>query len=277
MIVNRRNSQESSGGNEYNNSPSHRQTQSHAQEEAISIHVNAAFSHWTNLSPATRSAHWRLELARSVGRKASAITRMKEETTFLAQENAHLRAQVNQLSRLQSPREFRILPPKTIHISPETSASINEMGLAGGGIGFEISEKVEDLEVIISKAISRWKSVVQSSRGMTSQKRLDADSDSMSPHQSQSAHGLPSVPPHGYEDGEGERDVDMEVDDNYTNTMNGPSGRATEAQRGLNAHLSMGLAESPGRYENNHGLASGSNGRNGSNGIMGISNFEQGR
>lgn len=264
MIAERRESEESTESNDYTAAY---QEQSRVQEEAIMSHIKAAFAHWNTLAAATRVAHWRLELARSIGRKASLLKQMKENQLFLAQENAHLRAQVEQLSRLQSPREFRISGPKTYPISPETMHNINEIGLMGAAFGFELSERKEDMSALISKAIARWKAVVQSSRGMPGQKRLDPMNPQEVPH---SAHALPAVLSNEDADGEGERDVDMEADDTYTGMSNGTAAaRAPGVQ--------MGLADGPTRYGSNNGLhTTGESRNNGTNrNLTKISDFEQ--
>ncbi|TVY38255.1 hypothetical protein LSUB1_G006163, partial [Lachnellula subtilissima] len=80
-------------------------------ESRISEHLHSAFAHWNGLSAQKRQEIWMLEFARSVGKKSQDIEKLKKEKEFILQEATHLKQQVDELSRLQQPREFRLVGP----------------------------------------------------------------------------------------------------------------------------------------------------------------------
>jgi hypothetical protein len=145
-------------------------------EDKVLNHLDAAFMQWSSLSSVVKDQVWRLELARSVGRKALTISSMKSDREKILQDNAHLRTQVEQLSRCQQPREFQMMPPTTIPISSRAAVEIDDMGVRGIGVGLSINDKDEPIEGLVKNAVGRWLAVVRSSRGnagMASQRSLD--------------------------------------------------------------------------------------------------------
>ena len=134
-------------------------------EAKISDHLHQVFAHWTSLSPEKRTEIWTIELARSVGRKAEEVQRLKREKDLSQQETAHLKLQVDELSRLQHPREFGLVSPSTLPFDAKVLAEVWEMGLRQTGIGFSVTDRNEHLDKTIERAIGRWKGVVREARG----------------------------------------------------------------------------------------------------------------
>ncbi len=131
---------------------------------------------WSSLSSPVKDQVWLLELARSVGRKDLTISSLKSDREKILQENAHLRTQVEQLSRCQQPREFQMMPPATIPISSRAAVELDDMAVRGIGVGLSINDKDEPIEGLVKNAVGRWLAVVQTSRGnagMASQRSLD--------------------------------------------------------------------------------------------------------
>lgn len=139
-------------------------------EEKITAHLHEVFAVWTSLSMPRRSEIWTLELARSVGRKSIEIEKLKQDKAYEQQVIAHLKLQNNDLSRLQQPREFRLVPPKTLPISQDTINVLGEMaadprGPLNRSVGFTVLDRSEHLDVIVERAVSRWKGVLRQTRG----------------------------------------------------------------------------------------------------------------
>jgi hypothetical protein len=126
-----------------------------------------------------------LELARSVGRKSEEAQRLKKEKELSQQQTAHLKLQVDELSRLQHPREFRLAPPTTIPLEGKLMAEAGEMGLKYTGIGWNLIDRNMHVDEAIERAIGRWKGVVKEARGagpnsggMSGQRSLSGESSS---------------------------------------------------------------------------------------------------
>jgi hypothetical protein len=160
------------------------------------------FAHWTSLSNQKRSEIWTLELAKSVGRKSEEISRLKKDKEMAQQETEHLRLQVDELSRLQHPREFRLAPPSTIPIQNSLISEAGEMGLRSSGVGFSLLDRNVHLDEVIERAVGRWKGVVREARGagpnsagMAGQRSLSGDSSSThhSQMQMQANNSAPQV------------------------------------------------------------------------------------
>jgi len=123
-----------------------------------------------------------LEFARSVGKKSEEITKLKKEKEFSLQEMSHLKQQVDELSRLQHPREFRLVSPTTIGINGEVMTEMGELGIKRGrGVGFDLMDRHVHLDTAIERAVGRWKTVVKGARGgvnggMASQRSLSGES-----------------------------------------------------------------------------------------------------
>ncbi len=152
-------------------------------ERQASEHLQSAYTAWDILPPQRRNELWILELARSVGRKQKDVDKLKETRHSLKQEVANLKTQVEQLNRLQQPREFKLFSPTTIPASEAMVQLVQEDAVERGHrtIGLSLEDRNLDLGVTVATAIDRWKSVIVSMRqagGINAQKQLDATSTS---------------------------------------------------------------------------------------------------
>lgn len=147
-----------------------------ALEKQVDEHLHSTYHVWEQLTPQRKSELWGLELARGVGRRQKEVEKMKESTRLLEQERTNLKTQIEQLNRLQQPREFRIVPPATIPIEDSLIAYWLDLAAKGHqGVGLNIDDRHVDLNTLVSRAIERWKAVIVSSRasGMMTQRTLD--------------------------------------------------------------------------------------------------------
>ncbi|KAM0252488.1 hypothetical protein ACHAP5_001136 [Fusarium lateritium] len=147
-------------------------------EAQVVEHLQSAYTVWDSLPVQRRQELWILELARGVGRKHKEAEKMKEQQHRLKQENANLKSQIEQLNKLQQPKEFRLAPPVTIPIERELLALSYEQAVKGGrAVGFTLEDSQVDLSSLVSRSIERWKGVIASSRanatGMNAQRSLD--------------------------------------------------------------------------------------------------------
>ncbi|KAF4125551.1 hypothetical protein GMORB2_0795 [Geosmithia morbida] len=130
-------------------------------EKQIHEHLQSAYTVWDSLPPARQNEVWALEMARSVGRKHKEGLKMKETQRNLEQENAHLKAQIDQLNRRQQPREFRSLAPQTFPMDRDTIAHAYELGVKGASLsGLQTDDGQLDIGTLVSRSIERWKTVV---------------------------------------------------------------------------------------------------------------------
>lgn len=162
-------------------------------------------------------------MARSVGRKSSELERVKKEKDLLLQTNAHLKLQNDELSRLQQPREFRIVPPQTIPIAPELMSALAEGGLnpdpGTKTVGFTLMDRSMHLDTVIDRVIGRWKGVVSEARGvarpgMAQQRSLDGE-PLLTPHSKAAARANERNSIESDQDVDIDADADMEEDDSY--------------------------------------------------------------
>lgn len=147
-------------------------------EKNINEHLQSAYAAWEVLPQARKSEVWLLELARAVGSKQKETDALQSERHLLKQENNNLRAQIDQLNRLQQPREFKLLSPQTFPIDRNLVVEAFERGVhANKTVGFDVEDRHMDLGSLVTKVIGRWKNVITttrlSSQGMNSQKPLD--------------------------------------------------------------------------------------------------------
>ncbi|KAI0477176.1 hypothetical protein GGR56DRAFT_392886 [Xylariaceae sp. FL0804] len=152
-----------------------------ALEKQVNEHLQSAFQAWEQQPAQRKSELWVLELARSVGRRQKDLEKLKESQHAIKQENANLKTQIEQLNRLQQPREFRIMPPATIPIEDPVLSYCLDFGAKGHqGVGLNTNDRHLDLSSLVSRAIERWKTVIVSSRGagMAGQRSLDESSAS---------------------------------------------------------------------------------------------------
>lgn len=149
-------------------------------EKQVAEHLTSAFQFWEQLSAQRQQELWVLEMARSIGRKQKEVTAFKGTQHALKQENANLKAQIDQLNRLQQPKEFKILPPMTMKVDEKMVELWTEAGVSGRrSTGLNIEDRHSDLNTVVSGAIERWKNVIVASRaasGMKSQRPLDRSS-----------------------------------------------------------------------------------------------------
>lgn len=147
-----------------------------ALERQVDEHLQSTYHVWEQLSPQRKSELWGLELARGVGRRQKDVEKLKETNRLLKQERTNLKTQIEQLNRLQQPREFRIMPPATIPIEESLFTYWLDLAAKGHqGVGLSVDDRHVDLNTLVSRAIERWKTVIVSSRasGMTAQRSLD--------------------------------------------------------------------------------------------------------
>ncbi|KAL2069472.1 hypothetical protein VTL71DRAFT_14151 [Oculimacula yallundae] len=131
----------------------------------ITQHLHNVYTHWASLPQAKRTEIWTLELARGVGRKSEEIDKLKQERDFHKQETAHLKQQVDELSRLQHPREFKLQPPSTIPFDSKLMSGMADQGLTAMCKGFSVLDRHVHLDVLVENVIGRWKGVVKEARG----------------------------------------------------------------------------------------------------------------
>ncbi|KAI9048800.1 hypothetical protein LZ554_007631 [Drepanopeziza brunnea f. sp. 'monogermtubi'] len=162
-------------------------------ENKISRHLHISFGHWTALPMPKRSEIWTLELARGIGRKSEETDKLKKERDFHKQETAHLRQQVDELSRLQHPREFKLSPPSTIAFGAPLLSMMADEGMQANSTGFTLLDGNMPLDAVIERAIGRWKGVVREARGSAANGGGLAAQRSLSGGSSHSATS--SVPP----------------------------------------------------------------------------------
>lgn len=155
-------------------------------EQQVQEHLDSSFKVWASLPQDQRSNLWVLELARGVGRKQKDLEKLEASHRSLAQENANLKAQIDQLNRLQQPREFKIAPPTTIFLDRKMADHL-QGSAAGAGLtkGLDLGDRNAELNAVVSAAIDRWKSVIISARssssGLQAQRPLEAGSAGASP------------------------------------------------------------------------------------------------
>ncbi len=148
-------------------------------EAKISEHLHRVFAQWNSLPQAKRSEIWVLELARSVGRKSEEVKTLKREKEYSIQEKADLKHQVDELSRLQYPKEFKVLAPSTIPIDGQLMNELGERGVQNNGIGFILMDRNIHIDAVVERAIGRWKDVVKEARGgggLAGQRSLSGES-----------------------------------------------------------------------------------------------------
>jgi hypothetical protein len=247
-------------------------------EEKLYKHLQAVFGHWACLSQPTKAELWHLKLARAMGHKDHIISCLKSHAEQIQQENTHLRAQVEQLSRCQQPREFQTMPPSTIPISNKALIEIYNLSTEVQPVGLTIKDKEEPLEVVVEQAISRWLTVVQSIKqaqsGLTSQQVLNGQSL----NQGIGQHLTPSQEPnhnqnhvnamgsgHNNQDTE-MSDIDAEGEENLDDLSSAEpgqlQGRQPEAPISMLARQRYGNGNGNSKSETSHDGTKGNGNRN---------------
>lgn len=135
-------------------------------EKKVEDHIDTAYNGWEALPQARKQDTWILELARSVGKKQTQIETMQEQQHRLRQENANLRTQIDQLNKLQQPREFKLMLPATMPVDPKFIDFCQEQAVVHGRrtVGMTIDDRRSDIGTVVGSAIDRWKRVIVSSR-----------------------------------------------------------------------------------------------------------------
>lgn len=251
-------------------------------ETKISEHLHTVFGHWSSIPAPRRTEIWTLELARSVGRKSEDIKKLKKEKEFAQQEKAHLKQQVEELSRLQHPREFKISPPVTVPCDREFMNTLSEFGLTTQGVGFNLMDRNVQLGTVIERAIGRWKGVVREARGgggLSGQRSLSGESSAPPPNSSGS-NTTPTTNANDPStngtsltngdaigsDADADADADMEEDDSFVEMADAPpqpQSRAPAPEPPMAETTNFRLA--------NGNVGSGTNGQQG-RGMEGIEN-----
>lgn len=224
----------------------HQQAEADAQnmEARISEHLHSMFGHWNSLPPNKRTELWTLQLARNIGRKSEEISKLKKEKQLLQQEAAHSKLQVEELSRLQQPREFRIQPPSPLPVDSELMTELGKMGTSSKGIGLQLMDRSVHLDTAVERAIGRWKGVVKQARsgsgssGMSVQKPLESNINEglppSNPPQLNTTITSQSIQEEVQDigsDQDADGDADMEEDDTFVDMadVNAGAQRAPEA------------------------------------------------
>jgi hypothetical protein len=142
--------------------------------------LQQVFTRWSSLPTSKQTEIWTLELARSVGRKSEEVDKLRREKELAEQETAHLRLQVDELSRLQHPREFKLMPPGTLPLESKLMTDLAESSLNKSSIGYSYMDRNLHIDVVVQRAIGRWKGVVKEARGrnigINGQRSLSSDS-----------------------------------------------------------------------------------------------------
>ncbi|GKT57695.1 hypothetical protein ColTof4_09682 [Colletotrichum tofieldiae] len=119
-------------------------------EKQVNEHLQSAFAVWTSLPIQRRNELWLLEMARSVGRKQTEIDKMKDDQHRLQQENTNLKSQIDQLNRLQQPREFKLFSPATVPLDRQLLTHVLEEGIKSGrGVGLRLEDRQLDLNDVV--------------------------------------------------------------------------------------------------------------------------------
>lgn len=134
-------------------------------ERQIQDHLHSSYAVWDTLPRQRKDELWLLEMARSVGRRHKEVETLKEERQTKLQRISHLESQIDHLTRLQQPREFRAMAPQTIGVDSKMLNLILEQNLNGAkAVGVPSDSRHVDLHSIVSQTIERWKAVVVSQR-----------------------------------------------------------------------------------------------------------------
>ncbi|KAI9844143.1 MAG: hypothetical protein M1837_005743 [Sclerophora amabilis] len=132
------------------------QQQYHEEEQKTMRHVQDAFAHWKSLPEKHRQDVWRLEILRAYSREQDRRKEIEHELERTKQGAENLRAQVDQLSKCQHPREFLVHPVQTVPLPKETATELQNH-LLGDPRDWEYESLV-----------NKWKGVIQTSRRSTS-------------------------------------------------------------------------------------------------------------
>jgi regulator of replication initiation timing len=148
-------------------------------EKKVSDHIDTAYSRWEALAQDRKQDTWILELARSIGKKQAQIESMQQEQHALRQENSNLRSQIDQLNKLQQPREYKLMVPATLPVDEKFLEYWQEQAVVHGrrSVGMNLDDRRSEIGTVVGSAIDRWKRVVVSHRpsgsGVLGKRTLD--------------------------------------------------------------------------------------------------------
>jgi hypothetical protein len=90
---------------------------------------------------------------------------LKKDKDYSQQEISHLKLQVDELSRLQHPREFRLSRPETIPFDSKIVSMLGEKSsMERVYVGWNIMDRNIHIDAVVERAIGRWKNVVKEAR-----------------------------------------------------------------------------------------------------------------
>lgn len=206
------------------------------------------------MPPQSRTELWTLALARDIGSKSEEIGKLKKEREYSQQEISHLKLQVDELSRLQHPREFRLSRPETIPFDSRMVSTLGEKSVWDKTfVGWNLMDRNIHIDSVVQRAIGRWKSAVKEARNgrpsssgkLSGQLCLSGEPLSAHSPMHQKPHSV-DQPPRGSNvargsvqmtnesdntgtepDADVDADADMEEDDNFVEMSDVPlpSGR----------------------------------------------------
>jgi hypothetical protein len=134
-------------------------------ETQISEHLHNVFTRWMALPPQSRTELWTLALARDIGCKSEEIGKLKKERDISQQEASHLKIQVDELSRLQHPREFRLSRPDTVPFDSQMMKVLGANYTTNKTmVGWNAMDRSVHVDAVVDRAIGRWKNVVKEAR-----------------------------------------------------------------------------------------------------------------
>lgn len=149
--------------NGHSNGYTYSDQQAQQEQDKVMKHLTSAFNHWKVVPEKQRQESWRLEVLRAYAheqekQKATAVSLESAE-----QEVLRLRAQVDQLSKCQQPREFLLFPPTAIPIPQDAIKEMSKTGLDLAALDYDT-------------LVDKWKGVIhrhhRSNTGMAAQKPL---------------------------------------------------------------------------------------------------------
>ncbi|KAJ2898016.1 hypothetical protein MKZ38_004234 [Zalerion maritima] len=168
-------------------------------EKKVNEHLYSAWSVWNNLPIQRQAEIWNLEMCRAFGRERQKTEAHKDIDNRLRQELAKKAEEVENLTNLQQPREFKIQSPSSLLLDRNMIANWLDMADQGfKGLGFNMSDRNRDLNTLVQDSINKWAAAIQTRASV--QKPLDlqgAAANAARPPQSLStpASAAPVAPP----------------------------------------------------------------------------------
>ncbi|KAI9672940.1 MAG: hypothetical protein M1817_003104 [Caeruleum heppii] len=126
------------------------------EENRVVRHLNEAFDAWKGFPEKQKQELWNLEILRAYAKEQDRREEALGQLDRAQQKIAGLKAQIDRLSKCQQPRDYLLHPPSTIPLSKEATKEL------------EASTADWDYDRLISK----WKTVIQTNRGLSGQRSL---------------------------------------------------------------------------------------------------------